>query len=119
MDLDRGMLAKIDRKILSGLDHDEQYQIVRVPVSEAAWSMWKRYCGALGISMGRAIAALVEHELSGVVDMAGEEPVFLAELEQRLVARNAALDTREFALEVQEERHRESERRRRPDPTPP
>ena len=37
-DLGRGVLAKIDRKVLSGLGHDENYRMVRVPVSEALWS---------------------------------------------------------------------------------
>jgi hypothetical protein len=35
MELDRGALAKIDRGILSGLDHNEHSKMVRVPVSEA------------------------------------------------------------------------------------
>lgn len=119
MELERGTLAKIDRKILSGLDHDQRYQIVRVPVSEAAWSTWKRYCGVLGISMGRAIAVLVEHELHGVVDVAGQEPVFLAELEKRFGDRKVALDAREASLEVREQWLRESERRMRVNPTRP
>ena len=55
-DLDRGALAKIDRKVLSGLGHEEVYQMVRVPVSEALWSTWHRYCEALGVSMGRAVS---------------------------------------------------------------
>lgn len=57
MDLNRGTLAKIDRKVLSALGRDETYQMVRVPVTEAKWSTWKRYCDAAGISMGRAIVA--------------------------------------------------------------
>ena len=44
MDLDRAALAKIDRRILSGLDHDEHSQMVRVPVSEAVWSTWRWGC---------------------------------------------------------------------------
>jgi hypothetical protein len=55
MDLDRGTLARIDRKMLSGLDHEESWQMVRVPVSDAMWSTWRRYCGALGVSMGRVV----------------------------------------------------------------
>jgi hypothetical protein len=48
MDLDRDTLAKIDRRLLSRLGHHEGYQMVRVPVSEAMWSAWRRYCAALG-----------------------------------------------------------------------
>jgi len=56
MGLDRGMLARIDRKLLAGLGQDEAFHMVRVPATEAKWSTWKRYCGAAGISMGRAIS---------------------------------------------------------------
>jgi len=85
--------------------------MVRVPVTAVKWSTWKRYCGTLGISMGRAIAALVEYELCGVVDVAGKEPVFLPEPEQRLGDRKAALVGWERSLEVRERWLRESERR--------
>lgn len=118
MDLDRGALAKIDRKVLSRLGHDERYQMVRMPVSEALWSTWKRYCAAVGISMGRAVAALVEHELRSVVMDSDAEPLFLAQLENRLGERNAALDARERSLEVRERWLRERERQVRVDPVP-
>jgi hypothetical protein len=118
MDLDRGTLAKIDRKVLSGLGHDENWQMVRVPVSEAVWSAWKRYCDTLGISMGRALSALVKHELRSVVDHADGRAVFLIELEDRLDERRAAIDARERSVADREHRIRESERRMRADPTP-
>jgi hypothetical protein len=35
MGLNRGALANIDRKVLSGPSCDESYRMVRVPVSEA------------------------------------------------------------------------------------
>lgn len=111
MDLDRGTLAKIDRRVLSGLGRDESYRMVRVPVSEAPWSAWKRSCTALGISMGRAIIALVEHELRAVVDEAGGQPVFLAQLEHRLDQRQSALDAREHRLEGREQRLTETANR--------
>ena len=110
MDLDRGMLAKIDRKVLSGLGHDERYQMVRLPISEAAWSTWRRYCGALGVPMGRAIAALIEHELRSVVDEVDGEPVFSTELEGRVADRQEALDTRERQLDVLGQRLRAEQR---------
>ena len=102
MDLDRGTLAKIDRRVLSGLSHDERWRMVRMPVTEALWSTWKRYCDALGISMGRALSALIRHELrSAVADIDGQ-PVFLTELEGRLDERQAALDARERQLDARE-----------------
>ena len=55
MDLDRGTLANLDRRLLAKFDRDEQFQMVRIPVSPAKWSMWKRYCSVAGMSMGRAI----------------------------------------------------------------
>ena len=66
MELDRGTLARIDRKLLAGLGQDETFQMVRVPVTAAKWATWKRYCDAAGISMGRAIMALIDHELVSV-----------------------------------------------------
>ncbi len=111
MDLDRGTLAKIDRSVLSRLGHDERYRMVRVPVSEAVWSAWRRYCDAIGISMGRAISTLIEQELRTVVNQRGEEPVFLTDVENRLGERQAALDKREHVLKERERWLRESERR--------
>ena len=67
-DLDRGALAKIDRRVLSGLGHHESYRMVRVSASEALWSTWRRYCAAAGVSMGRAVTGLIAHELRAVVD---------------------------------------------------
>jgi hypothetical protein len=64
MDLDRATLAKPDRRKLAGLNREERFQMVRVPVTPATWSTWKRYCDIAGISMGRAISALVDHELA-------------------------------------------------------
>ena len=77
MDLDRGVLARIDRRLLAGLDRDERFQMVRVPVTPAKWSTWKRYCDAAGISMGRAIVALIDHELASKLDTPGADLVKL------------------------------------------
>ena len=110
MDLGRGALAKIDRKVLSGLGHDERYQMVRVPVSKAVWSTWKRYCEAVELPMGRAIVALIHHELRSVVDNLDGASVFLAQLERAATERQAALDVRERQLSAQEERLRVQQR---------
>ena len=111
MDLDRGTLAKIDRKMLSGLDHEEGWQMVRVPASDAMWSTWRRYCGALGMSMGRAIGVLVAHELDALTDMdADGGAVFASELQRQLVARSEDLDAREHRLNEKERSLRASQR---------
>ena len=113
-DLDRGALAKIDRRVLSGLGHEEVYQMVRVPVSEALWSTWRRYCEALGVSMGRAVSGLIAHELQTVVGVTVEsEGRFTAELGGHLLKRAKALDARELRLEEWEQRLEEAERRLR------
>jgi len=100
MTLNRQTLAKIDKRILSQLDHDEGVQLVKVPVSEAVWSTWRRYCEAVGITMGRALAVLLHGELASVVGEDLErEADMLAERARRLNEREAALDDRERDLE--------------------
>ena len=42
MHLDRGVLARIDRKLLAGLGQNETYRMVRVPATASTWSTWKR-----------------------------------------------------------------------------
>jgi uncharacterized protein YchJ len=114
MDLGKGELARIDRKILSGLGRDEVHRMVRVPVAGAVWSTWRRYCDAVGISMGRAIAGLVVHELGTVVARDwGDGSVFGAELERRFAARIEGLDVRERRLNERERVLRASEQRLR------
>ena len=106
MDLDRGMLARIDRKLLAGLGDDEAYRTVRVPATAAKWSTWKRYCNSVGISMGRAVAMLIDRELINVYgDVSGDEPVFaqratedLAIREEKVVAREREVDADEGRL---------------------
>ncbi len=119
MELDRRRLGKIDRKVLAGLGDDERYWMVRVPVSEAVWSMWRRYCRAVGVSMGRGIAGLVAHELGVVIDpdTAGGS-VYVAEMQRRFVTRSEGLDARERRLDERERSLRASERRLRARTTP-
>ena len=120
MDLDRGALARIDRGIFSGLDHNEHSQMVRVPVSEAMWSMWRRCCKALGVAMGRGVARLIVHELGTVGGSTGGGAgfTFVGELQRRLVARAEELDVRERRLDERERSLRASERRLRARATP-
>ncbi|HJQ90473.1 MAG TPA: SEC-C metal-binding domain-containing protein [Acidimicrobiia bacterium] len=108
MDLDRGALARLDRRLLAGLDRDERFQMVRVPVTPAKWSTWKRLCDTAGISMGRAIAALINHEMASVLDNSSEGAVSTLEerAQRQLVDREAALSKREGELSAAEERVR-------------
>ena len=106
MDLDRGVLARIDRKLLAGLGQDETYRMVRVPVTEAKWSTWRRYCDSAGVSMGRAIVTLIDRELVSVFgEHTGERlPVFAEEAQEELAARREQVAGREQKAEVVEER---------------
>lgn len=108
MDLDRGTLARIDRKLLAGLDQDESFVMVRVPVTGAKWSIWKRYCDAVGISMGRAIMTLIDRELVSVFgEPAGPQvPVFEEKAQEALAARGLEVAARERDVEASEERMR-------------
>jgi hypothetical protein len=111
MALDRGTLAKIDRRVFAELGHTVATQTVKVPVSDAVWSMWRRYCAALGLTMGEGIAGLIDCELRALVDNGERDgAVFAAELERRLVARCEALEVRERRLDEREQSLRASER---------
>ena len=116
MDLDRGTLARIDRKLLASLGNDEAFRTLRVPATTAKWSTWKRYCDAVGVSMGRAVAMLMDRELlSGFGEhTAGEWPVFARQAVEELANRDARIGEREHKVDTDETRIREgSERLRR------
>ena len=108
MDLDRGVLARIDRKLLAGLGQNETYRMVRVPVTASTWSTWKRFCDSAGISMGRAIAAMIDRELVSVFgDRPNERsPFFAGEAEEELSRREAQVARRELDTMAAEERLR-------------
>ena len=100
-------LTRTDRRLLAELDRDERFQMVRVPVSPAKWSTWKRYCGAAGISMGRAIVALIDRELASVADASGEDsPVLAQRAGEQLARRETEVASRERELASAEERLR-------------
>jgi len=112
MTLNRQTLAKIDKQILSQMDHDEGVQLVKVPVSEAVWSTWRRYCETVGIPMGRALAVLLNQELASLVDedldrtgtMLGEREALVAAGEAAVAGREREAATREKALAIREQR---------------
>ncbi len=104
MALDRGSLAKIDRRVFAELGHTVATQTVKVPLSDAMWSTWRRYCEAIGLTMGEGIAGLITHELGSLVE-ASDKPgeVFAGELQRRLLARSEALDAWERRLDEREQ----------------
>lgn len=97
MDLDRGTVARIDRKLLAGLGQDERYRMVRVPVTAAKWSTWKRYCESAGVSMGRAIATLIDDELFDVLGDSSSDgsPVSAEQAQEELARRQEQVARRE------------------------
>ena len=106
MGLNRARLANIDRRLLAELDRTDDWQLVRVPASGATWSTWKRLCELVGISMGRAVGALIDRELASVVDDDLEEAsAVFAERERMLDVREAELDEREKEIEWRERIH--------------
>jgi hypothetical protein len=108
MDMDRGVLARLDRKLLAGLGDDEALRTVRVPANAAKWSTWKRYCDSAGISMGRAVTMLIDHELMGVFGdfTGGVPPVFAERAVEELAIREADVATWEDRVEAAEKRLR-------------
>jgi hypothetical protein len=106
MALNRARLANIDRRLLSELDRRQDWQVVKVPASAATWSTWKRYCDVVGISMGRAIGALIDAELAAVVDDELEEASAVSRARDRMLdAREAELDQREREIQWREKVH--------------
>ncbi|MFV1962181.1 MAG: hypothetical protein ACC658_10140 [Acidimicrobiia bacterium] len=97
MDMDRGILARIDRRLLTGLGADEALRTVRVPATGAKWSTWKRYCDSVGVSMGRAVAMLIDRELLSVFGehTAGEWPAFAQQATEKLENRETKIEARE------------------------
>lgn len=95
-------------------DHTDGVQLVEVSVCDAVWSTWRRYCDAVGVTMGRGNAGLVDHELGTVFSKDRDDRAVLgAELERKFVARTKDLDARERRLDERDQSLRASERRLR------
>ena len=104
MGLDRGTLGKIDRKVFAELDHADGVQAVKVPVSDAVWSSWRRYCEAIGLSMGDGVAGLILDELETVIAADGSDAAAFAEqMSRQAVERGAQLDARQSELDARAE----------------
>ena len=108
MGMDRGLLARIDRKLLAGLGSDEAYRTVRVPAAAAKWSTWRRYCESVGISMGRAVTLLIDRELIAVFGehIGDDPPVFAQRATEQLAIREAKIAARESEVDAERERMR-------------
>lgn len=108
MALDRGALARIDRRVFAELAHDPGVQAVKVPMSDAMWSTWRRYCDAIGLTMGEGVAGLIAHELETVVNRdarygwAERAARHSEERSSRLDARERELDSRDERLRARE-----------------
>jgi hypothetical protein len=110
MTLNRGTLSRIDRRVFAELAHTGGVQAVKVPVSDAAWSTWRRYCEAIGVSMGEGVAGLIAHELETVVgDEDDVRDVFAEQVARRVGERASRLDARERELDTRAERLRDKE----------
>jgi hypothetical protein len=110
MVLERGTLTRIDRRVFAELAHTGGVQAVKVPVSDAVWSTWRRYCEAIGLSMGEGVAGLIAHELETVVGDGGDAGgVFADRVARRVEERASRLDARERELDTRAERLRTKE----------
>ena len=110
MALDRGTLSRIDRRVFAVLAHATGVQAVKVPVSDAVWSTWRRYCEAIGVSMGAGVAGLIAHELETVVGDAGDvSDVFAEQVARQAGERASRLDARERELDTRAEQLRDKE----------
>ena len=115
----------MDRRLLAELDHTEGVQLVKVPVSDAVWSTWRRYCDAVGVSMGRGLAVLLHQELVAVVDedldglamRLKERETEVGTREVELTEREQALGQRAIELAAKERRLAGAIRRLQADPT--
>ncbi len=116
MDMDKGILARIDRKLLAGLGDDEALRTLRVPATAAKWATWKRYCDSAGVSMGRAVTMLIDRELINMFgeSTASEWPVLALQAVEKLDNREARVKARKHTIDTDEARiHDKSERLQR------
>jgi len=110
MALDRGTLTRIDRRVFAELDHAGGGQAVKVPVSDAVWSTWRRYCQAIGLTMGEGVAGLIAHELETVVGNESDAiGVFAEQVAREVEERASRLDARELDLDARAGRLRDKD----------
>ncbi len=109
MDLDRGRLARVDRRLLASLNGEETWRMVRLPISDMLWSTWRRYCNAAGLPMGRAVVALIIQELRSLVERSddAEPPLLAGRATEQVAAREQRLVAQEQHLAAEARRLRE------------
>ena len=84
--------------------------MVKVPVSDAVWSTWRRYCEAAGFTMGRGIAVMIHQEratfvgedVAGLADWLKDRESKIAARESELASRAETLDRTERSLIARE-----------------
>lgn len=103
MSLSRQLLAKVDAQLRAELDQTEEVQLVKVPVSSAVWSTWRRYCEIAGVPMGRGLGILLHRELAS---LAGQDIETVA---TRIQVREAEIEKRTLDLAEREEALRRKE----------
>lgn len=96
MALERRLLARIDRRLLSEMDHEKGVQLVKVPVSDAVWSTWRRYCDAVDVELENLGAMLEDREARLV-----EAELAVAAREKEVAVREAEVAPRERRLAAQ------------------
>ena len=110
MALDRGTLTRVDRRVFAELAHTGGVQAVKVPVSDAVWSAWRRCCEAIGPSMGGGVAGLIDREFGTVVGDEGDaSDVFAGQVARQVGERASRLDARERELDTRAEQLRDKE----------
>jgi len=96
--------------VFAELAHAAGVQAVKVPVSDAVWSVWRRYCETIGLSMGAGVAGLIAHELKTVVGTGDDVSVVFGEQVARQVEERASqLDVREQELDTRAQQLRDKE----------
>ena len=111
MSLEPRVLAKVDNRLRSELQKTTTPQMAKIPISDAQWAVWKRYCEMVGVSIGGGLAVLIDHELASVVDQDLESlndlftarELVLAERDSALAQSEAAFVEKEKLLRTQED----------------
>jgi Skp family chaperone for outer membrane proteins len=96
MTLNRLILRNVDDRLRSELDRDKGEWMVKIPVSNATRAVWRRYCDAVGVHMGEALAILLHHELASIAD------VDLETVRDRLEQRETEIETLRTELDGRE-----------------
>ena len=90
---DGGILSRMDWRVFAELAHAAGVQAVKVPVSDAVWSVWRRCCMAVGVSMSEGVTGLIAHEFETVGgDEDNARDVFAEQVARQAGERASRLD---------------------------